>query len=497
MKIVVVGHGMAGARLVSELRGRAPDSEVCVLGAEPHPAYNRILLSNLVAGKVAEPEVQLTESAGRGVRIRLGVGADGVDLARHEVTTTEGDIETYDRMVLATGSFPALPPIKGLILDDGTLPDRVAAFRTLDDCRRILALARKAESALVLGGGLLGLEAARGLAARGLAVTVLHMAGHLMERQLDPAAGALLTATLGWLGVEVVVDAATVAIGTGPAEPATPSDEAATQEAAGDDAAAGDRVEAVLADGRRLAADLLVVACGVRPCTELAERAGLGVDRGILVDDRMRTTDRDVFAIGDCAQHADVLSGLVAPAWEQARVAADVLTGTRPLARYVPRAPVTRLKATGIDLAAMGSVGESDGDAVTFADPVRGTYAKLVIREDRLAGAIMLGDNPTVGTVIQLFDRGGRLPADPRALVLGRSVGTLERAPETSPALIPDAAIICQCNSVSKRDIVRCWAAGARSTSDIVATTKAGTGCGTCRDAVDGIAAWLRKEEPA
>ena len=174
-----------------------------------------------------------------------------------------------------------------------------------------------------------------------------------------------------------------------------------------------------------------------------------------------------------------------------------MLTGTRPLARYVPRAPVTRLKAAGIDLAAMGSIDECDGDAVTFADPVRGTYAKLVIRDDRLAGAIMLGDNPTVGAVIQLFDRGGRLPADPRALLLGRAVGTLERAGETSPALIPDAAVICQCNTVSKRDIVRCWQAGARSTSDIVATTRAGTGCGTCRDAVDGIAAWLGKEEPA
>jgi assimilatory nitrate reductase electron transfer subunit len=493
MRIVVVGNGMAGARLVSELRGRAPDSDVCVLGAEPHPAYNRILLSNLVAGKVAEPEVHLTESAGRGVRLRLGVGAAGIDLARHEVTTTEGDIEPYDRLVLATGSVPALPPIKGLTLDDGTLSERVAAFRTLDDCRRILALAGKAASALVLGGGLLGLEAARGLATRGLAVTVLHMAGHLMERQLDPAAGALLTTTLGRLGVQVVVDAATVAVRSVPGRPNEASVDAGSVEAGVE--AGG--VEAVLADGRRLAADLLVVACGVRPCTSLAEQAGIGVDRGILVDDRMRTTDRDVFAIGDCAQHANVLSGLVAPAWEQARVAADVLTGTRPLARYVPRAPVTRLKAAGIDLAAMGSICETDGDAVTFADPVRGTYAKLVIRDDRLAGAIMLGDNPTVGAVIQLFDRGGRLPADPRALLLGRAVGTLERAPETSPALIPDAAVICQCNTVSKRDIVRCWQAGARSTSDIVATTRAGTGCGTCRDAVDGIAAWLHKEDSA
>lgn len=516
MRIVVVGNGMAGARLVAELRGRAPDSEVCVLGAEPHPAYNRILLSNLVAGKVAEPEVHLTEAAGRGVRVRLGVGAAGIDLGQRCVTTTEGDVEPYDRLVLATGSVPAVPPIKGLTLDDGTLPERVAAFRTLDDCRRILALAGKAASALVLGGGLLGLEAARGLATRGLAVTVLHAAGHLMERQLDPAAAAVLTTTLGRLGVTVAVDAATIAIRTvaiptvtdptvtdptvfDPTvfDPTVPDATRTGPPGPDPSEPAHEQVEAVLADGRRLLADLLVVACGVRPCTSLAEQAGLGVDRGILVDDRMRTTDRHVFAIGDCAQHANVLSGLVGPAWEQARIAADVLTGTRPLARYVPRAPVTRLKATGIDLAAMGAVSEGDGEAVTFADPARGTYAKLVIRDERLAGAIMLGDNPTVGAVIQLFDRGGRLPADPRALLLGRAVGTLERAAETSPALIPDAAVICQCNTVTKRDLVHCWQAGARSTSDMVAATRAGTGCGTCRDAVDGIAAWLGKEEPA
>jgi assimilatory nitrate reductase electron transfer subunit len=489
MRVVVVGHGMAGARVVSELRGRDPDLDICVLGAEPHPAYNRILLSNLIAGKVAEPEVHLTEAAGRGIHLRPGVAASSVDLATRSVTTARGDTEPYDRLVLATGSVPSLPPIPGLALavneaadaeghadegdaDEGTADGRVVAFRTLDDCRRIITLSGKAERALVLGGGLLGLEAARGLAGRGLAVTVLHAAGHLMERQLDPAAGAVLSGTLAGLGVSVEVDAATVAVES-----------------------TVDGVAATLADGRTLAADLLVVACGVRPRTELAERAGLAVDRGILVDDRMRTSDRHVFAIGDCAQHGNVLSGLVAPAWEQARVAADVLTGVRPLARYVPRAPVTRLKAAGIDLAAMGAIGERDGEAVTFADPARGTYAKLVIRDDRLAGAILLGDNPTVGTVIQLFDRGGRLPGDPRALLLGRSVGTLER-PESSPALIPDAAVICQCNTVTKGDLVRCFAAGARSTSDIVAGTRAGTGCGTCRDAVDGIAAWLRKEEP-
>lgn len=479
MKVVVVGYGMAGARLVSHLQARAPEAEVTVLGEEPHRAYNRILLSNLVAGKSREADVHLTETAGRGVDLRLGVGATGIDRTARAVTTTAGDVLAYDRLVLALGSQASLPPIKGLVRDDGVMPERVVAFRTLDDCRRIVALAESARAgegtgrALVLGGGLLGLEAARGLAARGVAVTVLHAAGHLMERQLDPMASTVLATTLGDLGVAVELDAATTAV---------ESDE--------------DRVEAVLQDGRRLAADLLVVACGVRPATRLAELAGLGVERGILVDDRMRTTDPYIYALGDCAQHDGVVSGLVAPAWEQATVVADVITGTRPLARYRPRPPVTRLKAAGIDLASMGDSTALSGTVVTFTDPAHGTYAKLVVRDSRLAGAILLGDNPTVGAVIQLFDRGARVPPDLRTLLLGRAIGSPPAgAAEASPALIPDAAVICQCNTVTKGSLVRCWRSGARSTSDITAVTRAGTGCGSCRDAVDGIVSWLNTTE--
>jgi assimilatory nitrate reductase electron transfer subunit len=473
MRLVVVGYGMAGARLVSEVHGRAPDLNVTVLGAEPYRAYNRILLSNLVAGKSAEADIHLTEPAGRGVRLRLGVAAATIDRAAGMVVAADGERVPYDRLVLATGSQAALPPIKGLYCDDGSLPDRVAAFRTLDDCRRIIALAGSSRTALVLGGGLLGLEAARGLAAHGLDVTVLHAVGHLMERQLDPPASAVLTATLARLGIGVELDAATVAVDT-----------------------SADQLTAVLADGRRLSADLLVVACGVRPCTGLAEQSGLAVDRGILVDDRLCTSDRRVFAIGDCAQHDGIVSGLVAPAWEQARTVADLVTGTRPLARYTPRPTVTRLKAAGIDLAAMGDATSNDGEVVTFADPTRGTYAKLVVRQDRLAGAIMLGDNPAVGTVIQLFDRGGRV-ADPRNLLLGRATAERFATGEASPALIPDAAVICQCNTVTKGALVRCWQAGARSTSDLIVGTRAGTGCGTCGDAVDGIVSWLQREQGA
>jgi assimilatory nitrate reductase electron transfer subunit len=253
----------------------------------------------------------------------------------------------------------------------------------------------------------------------------------------------------------------------------------------------------VLGDGRRLPADLFVVACGVRPETALAERAGLAVERGIVVDDRLRTSDPHVYAIGDCAQHGGAVTGLVAPAWAQARLVAEVLSGQAPLARYRPVAPVTRLKATGIDLAAMGDSTGDEGERVTFADPARGTYVKLLVRDGRLAGAIMLGDNPTVGQVIQLFDRGGPVPDDRRALLLGRALGEAAVPHAESPALMPDAALVCQCNTVSKGALVAAWRSGARSLPRIVTATRATTGCGSCRDAVCGIADWLSTVEAA
>jgi assimilatory nitrate reductase electron transfer subunit len=474
VNVVVVGYGMAGARVVSELSGHSPGMAVTVVGGEPHRAYNRILLSNVIAGKTGEREVTLAEPNARRVDLRLGVEATALNLRQRTVSTSEGNEIPYDRLVLATGSRAMLPPIKGLTTDDGRLPDRVAAFRTLDDCRRIAALAAGARTALVLGGGLLGLEAARALATRGLAVTVLHALGHVMERQLDPAASAVLVNALGALGVQVELDASTVAIESGP-----------------------NHIEAVLGDGRRLVADFFVVACGVRPETGLAERAGLAVERGIVVDDRLRTSDRAVFAIGDCAQHGGVVTGLVAPAWEQARVVAGVVTGDRPLGRYRPSPAVTRLKVSGIDLAAMGESTSDDGERVTFADPARGTYAKLLIRDNRLAGAILLGDNPTVGTLIQLFDRGGPLPTDVRSLLLGRSIGgpAAVGPAVVSPALMPDGAVVCRCNTVTKGALVGCWRNGARSTVEISTASRAGTGCGSCLDAVEGLVEWLGTTE--
>ncbi|MFJ8580948.1 FAD-dependent oxidoreductase [Micromonospora sp. NPDC093277] len=479
MRIVIVGYGMAGARLAAELHARDGDRKVAVLGAEPHRAYNRIMLSTLLTGKIDEPDVELTDVSGAGVDIRTGVAVTAVDRVAREVRTADGDRHGYDHLVLATGSRAVVPPLPGL----DPLPARVVPFRTLDDCRRIRAAARGARSALVLGGGLLGLEAARGLAGQGLDVTVVHPKPWLMERQLDPTAGNVLAGTLAGLGVRAVLAVPAVAL-----------------------AADADRIRLELADGRSLAADLLVLSCGVRPDTALAVAAGLAVDRGVVVDDRMRTSDRRISAIGDCAQHDGVVTGLVAPAWAQARVVAEVLAGADRLARYRPRPVVTRLKAAGIDLAAMGDAGgpvpaggTDDGTPVeelTFTDPARGTYARLRIRDERLTGAILLGDNPAVGTVVQLFDRGAPVPADRRSLLLGRAFGVAPAAPAASPALMPDAATVCQCNHVSKGALVACWRSGARTVAELSTATRAATGCGGCRDSVAGIAGWLAEADP-
>ncbi|SCG55185.1 FAD-dependent oxidoreductase [Micromonospora coxensis] len=470
MRVVIVGYGMAGSRLAAELHARSGEHKVTVLGAEPHRAYNRIMLSTLLAGKIDEPDVELAEVAGQGVDVRTGTGVTAIDRAAREVRTDDGDRIGYDHLVLATGSRALVPPLPGL--DPTDLPARVAAFRTLDDCRRILAVARDARRVLVLGGGLLGLEAARGLAARGLDVTVVHPVGHLMERQLDPAAGAVLAGTLAGLGVrtELAVGGSGVEVDA-------------------------DEVRLRLTDGRTLAADLLVLSCGVRPETGLAAAAGLAVERGVVVDDRLRTSDPHVSAIGDCAQHDGTLTGLVAPAWAQARVVAQLLSGEDPAVRYRARPAVTRLKAAGIDLAAMGDPTDGPGEELTFADPARGTYARLRIHDERLTGAILLGDNPSVGTVVQLFDRGGPVPTDRRALLLGRAIGTTAATPAESPALMPDAATVCQCNDVRKGALVACWRDGARTVDEVVAATRAATGCGGCREAVTGIVDWLREAD--
>ena len=477
-RVVVVGNGMAGARFVQEARRRAPvgQLQLTVFAEEPHASYNRVLLSELLAGRTTVDDIYLTPDGwhdDNDVVVHAGVSVTSIDRRAKTVTAADGTVAAYDVLVLATGSRPWTPPIHGL-QPNGKPIDGVIAFRTVDDCRRIINRAERTTSVVVIGGGLLGLEAARGLAGRGLAVDVVHPFEHLMERQLDPGAGRVLTRTMRRLGVNVRLGVTASRVQAG---------------------ASG--VEAVeLSDGSVIETGLVVLACGVRPDVGLAQAAGLVVEQGIVVDSQLRSVcDRSVFAIGECAQHDGLVYGLVAPAWEQATVVADVVSGVRPDARYAGSAMVTRLKAAGVDLAALGdpTTDRDDGpgcEVVQFSDPARGTYKKLVIRDGQLVGAILLGDCSTAGTVIQMFDRGARVPSDPLSLLFA---GLNEPTAAVTPALMPAAATICRCNNVTKGEIQSCWLDGARDVRAVAEATRATTGCGTCSDAVEGIVQWLEQ----
>ncbi|MFI9011260.1 FAD-dependent oxidoreductase [Actinosynnema sp. NPDC053489] len=474
--VVIVGYGMAGARLADEVRRRDPKAErvaVTVLGDEAHHAYNRVLLSSVVAGSLSPDAVRLHDAdwaAEHHVDLRLGGAVTKVDRTRRVVHVDDTEVP-YDALVLATGSRSWVPPTPGLLDGNGDLAPGVVAFRSLDDCARIVDKAAPGTPVAVLGGGLLGLEAARGLAGRGCLVTVVHPVGHLMERQLDPGAGRVLAATLRGLGIEF-------RLGT-PAAKYT----------------AGEGLE--LDDGTHVPADLVVVSAGVRPEIGLAEQAGIEVDRGILVDDALRTSDPRVHAIGDCAQHVGTVSGLVQPAWEQAAVLADRLTGVAPAARYLGTTVVTRLKARDVDLAALGDVhvgvDSADDEVLCFQDPARGRYAKLVLRDDKVAGAIVLGAPDAAAAITHLYDRGLPAPTDRLALLLGRA---LPAENEASPADLPASAVVCRCNTVSKGQLVGAWRAGATTLSAIAEVTRASTGCGGCKDAVCGIVDWLAASQP-
>lgn len=474
-RVVVLGYGMAGARLAEEIRKRDAEARtvaLTVIGAEPVPAYNRVLLSSVLAGTMKPDSVRLHDeewARRHAIDLRLGVAAVRIDRVSRRVHLGDGSAVEYDALVLATGANPWLPPTEGLCTDDGTPAPGVVTFRTLEDCERILSVARVGAPVAVLGGGLLGLEAARGLAGRGNLVTVVHPPAHLMERQLDAEGGRVLARTLGELGIDF-------RLGTTAARYLP-----------------GDGLK--LADDSHVQADLVVVSAGVRADTALAVEAGLGVDRGVLVDDALRTSDGRVHAIGDCAQHPGTVSGLVQPAWEQAEVLADLLTGADTAVRYRGTSVLTRLKARGVDLAAFGDAQAGQDDAgtevVSLSDAGRGRYARIVVRENKVAGAILLGAPEAAATVTQLYDRSTPVPEDRLGLLMGRVRPGSVAPAASSPADLPAGAVVCRCNTVSKGRLVDAWRAGATSVPELASATRATTGCGTCTDTVCGIADWL------
>jgi assimilatory nitrate reductase electron transfer subunit len=468
---------MAGARLAEEIAERDTEGvcSVVLIGAEPHLPYNRVLLTEMLSGELGYRDIVMTDPGWyleRGYALGLGISAESVDPRDRLVGTSDGMSIAYDVLVLATGADPIFPPLEGLTIEGGDLRPGVFAFRTLDDCRALRAAQATAKEAVVIGGGVLGLEAAGGLAARGMAVTIVHAAAHLMDRQLDAAAARILRRSYRDLGITSLVDT-----------------RAKSVVARADGAVGG----VVLSDGGTLPADVVVVSCGVRPRVALAERCGLKVEQGIVVGDDLRTSDPLIYAIGDCAQHRNINSGLLDPAWDQARVLGARITGTDRDVSYTGSTVVTRLKAN-VDLTAMGDAGSEpeDAEVVIFSDAHRGTYKKLVIVEGRIAGAILLGDDATSGTVTQFFDRGTPVPEDPKILLFA-GLRTQDAGTET----IGDDVTICRCNAVTNGEIIEAHAQGATTVDDVSRMTRSSTGCGTCRSDIARILDGLNKATTA
>ncbi|GAA3741087.1 assimilatory nitrate reductase electron transfer subunit [Spinactinospora alkalitolerans] len=467
--VAVIGHGMVGARFVEEVARRDPDGRrvrLTVVGAEAERPYNRILLPEVVTGRLDLDDLALPEADSAAVTVRRGVAATAVDPAARRVALDDGTGLDYDELVLATGARAAFPPVAGLSEDDGAPAPGVTALRGVEDCRRLMSLVRPGAPAVVLGGGVLGLEAARALSEGGVRVSVVESSPWLMRRQIDQAAASILSERLTAIGIAVHSwrVAARWLPGTG----------------------------LELDDGRVLAGDALIVTAGVRARTELAAGAGLAVEHGVVVDDALTTADPRIHAIGDCAQHARGGAGLVQPGWEQAAVLADLLTGTAPGARYRGVRPVTRLKAEGIELASLGDA-DADGTAetVTVSDPHGGRYAKLSVRGDRVVGAILLGFPDSAATIAQLYDQDAPVPSDRLALLLGAARPEPRIADQAGPALV------CRCNGVSREQLEEAWLDGARTRQTLAEQTRATTGCGGCVRDVNALLAGWNNERPA
>ncbi|SFS80089.1 FAD-dependent oxidoreductase [Saccharopolyspora flava] len=447
-RVVVVGNGPAAHRFVERLRALGHDGPVTVLGAEDRPAYNRVLLGSVLDGSLPPGAVSLPELD---AEVHLGCAVTDIDRAQRAVRTEDGREFGYDALVLATGARPLVPEVLGLDAE------RLTALRTLDDCARLDGVSGPVA---VLGGGVLGVETARAMLARGCRVTLVHREQHLMERQLDEVGGRMLAERLTGLGVDVRLGVK-----------------------------AGSYRAPVLrlGDGEEVPAERVVACTGVWPEVTLAQRAGVSVNRGVVVDDRLRTSDEHIHAIGDCAEHRGGTPGLVGAAWEQAEVLAAHLSG-RDAALPATRV-VSRLKARGIDLVSVGSVGalsSADAEIVTLSDPARGRYAKLALHSGRISGAVLLGFPAAIAAVSQLHDRDLPMPADRLSLLLGTPAAVPGAQVE-----LPEDAVLCRCNNVTKKSLITAWHGGARSVAELARATRATTGCGSCVDDVGRLCSSL------
>ncbi|HEX5373380.1 MAG TPA: nitrite reductase large subunit NirB [Aquabacterium sp.] len=458
MKIVVVGHGMVGHKFLESLAETGlKDAEVTVLCEEPRPAYDRVHLSEYFSGKTAE-DLSLVEPGffeRTGFTLRLAAKAVAIERRTHTVTTADGEELHYDKLVLATGSVPFVPPVPGR--------DRPNCFvyRTIEDLDAMKAAGAKSTNGVVVGGGLLGLECAKALRDMGLDTHVVEFAPRLMAAQVDEGGGRVLRSKIEALGLHVHTSRSTVKIVDG----------------------AEHRHRMVFEDGSYLETDMIVFSAGIRPRDELARQSvlAIGPRGGVVIDSECRTSDRNIYAIGECASWNEQTFGLVAPGYDMARVTARHIAGLNDVA-FVGADMSTKLKLMGVDVA---SIGDAQGKtphsrSFLYTDEIRQIYKKIVVSEDgkKLLGAVLVGDAAEYGTLLQMALNGITLPAEPEFLILPSSDGKAK--PGLGPDALPDSAQLCSCNNVTKGQICKAVSEGVTSMADLKACTKAGATCGGC-----------------
>jgi nitrite reductase (NADH) large subunit len=450
-KLVVVGNGMAGVACVEQILKHAPKFEITVFGDETHVNYNRIMLSSILAGEKSPDEIVLNDLDWYGrnkINLRIGVRVTGVNAAQKTVTGDDGSITPFDKLLLATGSSPLIPSL------DWVKKKGVFVFRSLDDTRALLELAKRGAKAVVIGGGLLGLEAARGLQVQGCDVTVVHLMDTLMERQLDSAGGAYLKAKMECLGIRVLLSHSTT------------------------DILGNDKAEGVaFREGPSIEADFVVIAAGIRPNTELGRKAGLQVNRGIVVNDYMETSHPDIFAVGECVEHKGICYGLVAPLYEQGKVLAATITGNKG-PTYEGSILAAKLKIMGVDVFSAGDFSEkTPTDVVRYEDAALGIYKKLTLRDNKLAGVILVGDTSDSHRYMEWLRAKTDLTEMRRQLLFpapGEDTGL-------DTAQMPDSETVCGCMGVSKGAIIQAiHEKGVNTLAQLKECTRASTGCGSC-----------------
>lgn len=462
-RLVVIGNGMAGCRAVEEILSRdAGRYAVTIFGAEPRVNYDRIMLSPVLAGEKTYEEIIINDQKwydDNDIELVSGDAVIAIKRESKEIVSASGRVTPYDRLLIATGSDPFIIPVPG-----HDLPG-VITFRDLDDVDKMLAAAEKGGRAVVIGGGLLGLEAAHGMSLRGMNVTVLHLMPTLMERQLDEAAGFLLRSELERRGQTILT-------------------QADTAEILGDAHVTGIKLK----DGTQIEADLVVMAVGIKPSVILAKNADLDVERGIVVDDHMVTSDPDIMAVGECVQHRGACYGLVAPLWEMCRALAD--NATDQPSGYEGSVTATKLKVSGINLYSAGDFSGGEGtEDIVMRDATRGVYKRVVVKDDKLIGAVLYGDTADGGWYFDLLKRGEDISEIREALIFGQAFasGGATLDPDSAVAALSDDAEICGCNGVTKGHVIACINDGAGDLDAVRAGCKASASCGSCTGLVESL----------